>query len=345
MRNGMLSAAAALGLAGAPSAAAAQASSPLFASNDVIHIAITAPVNALMRNRASSQPVAGTLTDPAGQSLPVAVSIRSTTRRNADVCDFAPLRVNFTAPPAPNSLFAGQSKLKLVTHCGSGAGAQQYELLEYAAYRMLNQLTPRSFRVRLASIDYRDGNGRPMFTRYGFFIEDLKDVARRNGLKPTHAPERIPAADLSPPDSARYALFQHMIANHDWSMRAGAAGKDCCHNAEIIGTLTPGGAIPIPYDFDYSGFVGAPYAVPPAQMSLSNVRQRFYRGFCAHSPQAMVAARQFRAAQPQMLAVLAQTPGLEPRVQQRAASFLNGFFTDIATDADVSAKVLKRCAA
>jgi len=236
MRNAILSAVAALGFA-APAPVDAQASSPLFASNDVIHIAISAPLSTLMRNRASSQPVAGTLTDPAGQSLPVAVSIRSTTRRNSDVCDFAPLRVSFTAPPAPSSMFAGQSKLKLVTHCGSSPGAQQYELLEYAAYRMLNQLTPRSFRVRLASIDYRDGNGRPMFTRYGFFIEDLKDVARRNGLKPAHAPDRIPAADLSPPDSARYALFQHMIANHDWSMRAPSVGKDCCHNAEMLGTL------------------------------------------------------------------------------------------------------------
>jgi hypothetical protein len=51
------------------------------------------------------------------------------------------------------------------------------------------------------------------------------------------------------------------------------------------------------------------------------------------------------AARPQMLAVLGQTPGLEPRTQQRAANFLNGFFNDIATDQDVTAKVLKRCAA
>ena len=114
----------------------------------------------------------------------------------------------FTGRPPATSPFAGQSKLKLVTHCGSSPGAQQYELLEYAAYRMLNQLTPRSFRVRLANIDYRDGNGRPMITRYGFFIEDLKDVARRNGTKPSHGPERIPANFLNPTDAARYALFR-----------------------------------------------------------------------------------------------------------------------------------------
>jgi hypothetical protein len=329
---------------GASAPATAQQAAPLFSSDEPLHLVISAPINSLMRDRTSSAPVSGTLTDSTGQALPISLSIRSTTRRNADVCDFAPLRVAFNGRPPATSPFVGQSKLKLVTHCGNGPGAQQYELLEYAAYRMLNQLTPRSFRVRLASIDYRDANGRPMTTRYGFFIEDLKDLARRNGLRPLQARVIIPVQDLSPVDSARYALFQHMIANHDWSMRAPSAGKACCHNAEMLGTLTPGGAIPIPYDFDYSGYVGAPYAVPPEQMSLSSVKQRYYRGYCAHNVQALVVARQMLAAKPQMLAVLAQTPGLEPRTQQRAANFLNGFFNDIATDQSASAKVFKRCA-
>jgi hypothetical protein len=316
---------------------------PLFSSDAPIHIAINAPLNTLIRNRALGTSVSGTLVDPAGQSVPVTLSVRSTTRRNSEICDFPPLRVTF-GRSSPTSLFAGQSKLKLVTHCGGSPGAQQYELLEYSAYRMLNQLTPRSFRVRLASIDYQDGSGRPMFTRYGFFIEPLKDVGRRNGLRPLQTQAMIPIGDLSPTDSARYALFQHMIANHDWSMRAPSAGKACCHNAEMLGVLAPGAAIPIPYDFDYSGLVGAPYAVPPEQMNLASVKSRYYRGFCAHNGQALAVAQQFRAARPQILGVLAQTPGLDSRTISRAASFLNGFFADIATDQDVSAKVLKRCA-
>jgi len=332
-------------LALAFAAHAQAAEKPLFASNDAIHLAIQAPLSQLIKNREFEGKIAGTLTDPAGQALPINLSLRGITRRTSEICEFPPLRVDFVTPPPANSVFAGQKRLKLITHCRNTTAFTQYVLLEYSAYRMYNLLTPRSFRAKLATINYRDDNGRPIASQVGFFLEDLDDVADRNGTRKVKAGERIPFTVLSPPDSARYAIFQHMIGNHDWSMRAGPVGKDCCHNAEIIGTLTPGGAIPIPYDFDYSGFVGAPYAVPPAQMSLSNVRQRFYRGFCAHSPQALVAARQFRAAQPQMLAVLAQTPGLEPRTQQRAASFLNGFFADIATDADVSAKVLKRCAA
>jgi hypothetical protein len=323
--------------------ATAQQSDPLFAASDPIHIVIQAPLSTLVHNRSPNVVIQGTLTDPAGQPLPVGLSVRGITRRASDVCQFPPLRVQFTAVPPPASLFAGQKKLKLVTHCRNDASFQQYVLLEYAAYRMYNVLTPRSFRVRLANIDYRDANGRPIVSRVGYFIEDLGDVARRNGMKQTHAPAQFAMTALSPPDAARYALFQHMIANHDWSMRAGPAGKDCCHNAELIGPMAVGGVVPIPYDFDFSGYVNAPYATPPDVLKIANVRQRFYRGYCAHNTQVLAAARQMRDARPQMIAAITSTPGLDARSQARAIAFLDPFFADISSDAAVTDRVLKRC--
>src|SRR5437763_1699916 len=168
--------------------AAAQQPKPLFASSDPIHIAIQAPLSQLFRNRSSHDLVQGTLTDPAGQALPVSLNLRGITRRLAETCDFPPLRVRFTAPAPPTSFFAGQKSLKLVTHCRNSGSFQQFLLLEYSAYRMYNVLTPHSFNVRLANIEYRDADGRPIISRVGYFIEDLGDVARRNGLNVTHAP-------------------------------------------------------------------------------------------------------------------------------------------------------------
>ncbi|WP_341633513.1 hypothetical protein [Sphingomonas agri] len=323
--------------------AAAQALEPLFASSDPIHITIQAPLSSISRNRDNPPPIAGTLTDPAGQALPVSLALRSTTRRSSDVCDFPPLRVTFTTPPPPTSVFAHQKRLKLVTHCRNAASFQQYVLLEYSAYRMMNVLSPRSFRVRLANIDYSGADGRPIISRIGYFLEELKEVAKRNGMKETHGPSRIPVTDLSPADAARYALFQHMIANHDWSMRAGPEGHDCCHNAELIGPLAPGSTIPIPYDFDFSGFVNPPYATPPDELHLSSVRERLYRGYCMHNGEAIAAAREFRAAHAQLIAALTATPGMEPKTQQRAIAFLDPFFTDISTDQSVTSRVLNRC--
>jgi len=322
---------------------AASAEKPLFASNDKIHIAIQGPLQTLIRNRDFKGAVPGTLTEPNGQSLPISLELRGITRRTSEVCNFPPLRVTFTAPPPANSLFAGQKKLKLITHCRNGESFQQYVLLEYSAYRIYNILTQHSFRAKLADIDYRDEAGRPIMSRIGFFLEPLSDVAHRNGLQESRGPERIPLADLNANDAARYGLFQHMLGNHDWSMRAGPVGSDCCHNAELIGPLAPGQTIPIPYDFDFSGFVSAPYATPPSELDLSDVRQRLYRGYCVHNPNAIAVARQMREARPQMLGVLTQIPGLDARTQARASTYLNGFFADIATDADLGAKVLRRC--
>ena len=321
----------------------AQAPQPLFASSDPIHLTIEAPFSTISRNRDNPPPVPGTIIDPSGLKLPVSLALRSTTRRAADVCDFPPLRVTFTTPPPATSVFAGQKRLKLVTHCRNSPAFQQYVLLEYSAYRMVNALTQRSFNVRLANIDYLGPDDRPIASRIGFFLEELKDVARRNGMKETHGPARIAVSDLSPADAARYALFQHMIANHDWSMRAGPKRHDCCHNAELIGPLAPGMTVPILYDFDFSGFVNPPYATPPDELHLSSVRERFYRGYCIHNAEAIVAAREFREARPRLLAAITSTPGLEQRTQQRAIAFLDPFFADIATDQSVSARVLNRC--
>lgn len=326
-------------------ALAAAGETPLFASSDVLHLTISGPLSSMMRSR-SIDPRSGTIT-VAGTSeqLPVTLAVRSTTRKAPDVCQFPPLKVRFTAAPPLQSVFAGQKSLKLVTHCRAAESFQQYELLEYATYRMLNVLSPASFRVRLAQIDYVDEGNRPLATRYGFFIEDLGDVAARNGLQEAKLPELIPITSLNPRSAALYALFQDMIANHDWSMRAGPKGKNCCHNAEMISPAkgVAAGAVPIPYDFDFSGFVNAPYAVPPDALHLASVRQRQYRGYCIYNGEAYAVAAQMRSLRPQMLAALSATPGLDPKTIARATQFLDPFFADIASNDTLLAKVLKSC--
>ena len=343
MRHRLLLGLAALALTSP--AAAAPGETNLFASSDVLHLTIKGQLSTLARTRSSGQ-LPGSLT-VAGtdQALPIALSTRGITRRSADVCQFPPLKVQFTSRPPDASQFGGQKSLKLVTHCRASESFQHYVLLEYAAYRMFNVLSPASFRVRLAQIDYVDDNGRPLTSRYGFFIEDLGDVARRNGMQEAKLPPRIPITSLEPRHAELYALFQHMIANHDWSMRAGPEGEDCCHNAKMIAPArgVSAGAIPIPYDFDFSGMVNAPYAEVPEALNISSVRQRQYRGYCMHNNEALAVAAQFRGSRAQMTAALTGTPGLDPKTAARATAFLDSFFADIASNETLQAKVLKTC--
>ena len=316
---------------------------PLFGSEAPIRFTIQGPVNSIARKAAKSvAPEAAVLTMTApAESHPIQLSARGLSRRTGGICDFPPLRVEFTRPPAATSLFAGQRRLKLVTHCKSSAGHQQYLLMEYSGYLLLNQLTPLSHRVRLATVDYVEPNGKPSISRLGFFIEDLDDLAKRNGLSEARVGDRINAGQLDPAGAARTALFMYMIGNLDWSMRAGPAGEGCCHNSRLLSGGP--GLIPVAYDFDYSGLVDAPYAIPPAQVKVRSVRQRHYMGYCRHNNAALAAAAEFRAKRPALEGVYSQIPGLEERTRRKALSYLAAFYAEIANDAAVRANLLKDC--
>ena len=332
-------------LAASPAVAREQAPpTPLFASDAPVRITVSGPIGTIARGAEKSiAPHDATLV--LADSLErhaIRLSARGLSRRKSELCKFPPLRVEFTQRPAATSLFAGQRRLKLVTHCRPQEGFQQHLLLEYAAYRAFNALSPTSFRARLASIDYVEADGRPITTRWGFFIEDVDDAARRNQLTEARVGDRVLPAQLDAWQGGRLALFQYMIGNLDWSMRAGPAGAGCCHNVRLA-TGPGGGLIPMPYDFDYSGLVDAPYAVPPRQFRTRSVRKRVYRGYCSHNDEALAAAADLRGKRPAIEAMLGLVPGLEERTRRKAISYLAGFFADIATDELVRERLLKEC--
>ena len=77
-------------------AMAATPPKPLFASQAPLALTIEAPLDRLLRNRASDEAVAGVLTDNAGNRLPVTVQLRGITRRTEDICAFPPLNLRFS---------------------------------------------------------------------------------------------------------------------------------------------------------------------------------------------------------------------------------------------------------
>jgi hypothetical protein len=324
----------------ASSAALAKAPSPptpLFASDAPIHVTIQGPFSTLVSNRAEIPRPATMTVD--GVTYPITLSPRGITRKTRDTCDFPPLRDELTAPAPKGSLFEHQRKLKLVTHCRRDAAFQQKVLLEYSAYRLFNLMTPLSFRARLANVDYVNSDGQPYISRVGFFLEDFDDVGKRNAMQVAHMGSLVPLQQIEPASGARFAVFEYMISNYDWSMRAAPQGEECCHNGKMLTDGVPGSLLTIiPYDFDYSGLVDAPYALPPEGVPVDNVRNRSYRGYCAHMAQARAFAAQLSPRRAEFLGVFTTIPGMDPRTQARAAAFVQGFFTDID-----SGKIFKNC--
>src|SRR5262249_26387799 len=114
--------------------------------------------------------------------LPIELSTRGHFRLLSSVCSFPPLKVYFPKDKLKGTVFAGNASLKLITHCDKNPRYEQNLLIEYAIYRAYNQLTDWSHHARLARVTYADTrDSTKSITRYGFFLEDDKDLAKRNG--------------------------------------------------------------------------------------------------------------------------------------------------------------------
>ncbi len=327
-------------------AASAKDAKPLFASSEMLQLSLKASFGALLQGRADPElSVPGTLSTVGAnpETLAVSLAARGITRRKREICQFPPLRVHFPDKPGANSVFQGQKRLKLVTHCQSSADFQQHVLLEYAAYRLFNVLTSASFKARLATITYVDDKGRPMASRYGFFIEDADDMARRNDRHELEVKARLASSQFEPAAAVRYALFQYLIGNLDWGMNAGPAGSNCCHNSRPIAAKGQTiGLIPVPYDFDYSGLVDAPYALPPAGVQVSTVRTRRYRGFCRHNAELAAGVATLQQHRDRLLAVPGEIPQLDERTRKKAEAYLAEAFAAAARP-DFTEKRAKSC--
>ncbi len=286
-----------------------------------------------------------TLLEPAPELYSIHLSARGVSRRSPSACEFPPLRIEFREKPAGPSLFWGQKSLKLATHCRRSGDFQNYNLLEYAAYKLLNVLTPVSFRVRLAEIDYVESRTGAVRThRMGFLIEDIDELGERNGLKEIKT-DKIERAQLNASAVARSDLFQYMIGNQDWSDRVPTVGKMCCHNMKLLGASSsdPRDLIPVAYDFDSSGFVDAPYALPPVGVPIPTVRVRNYRGLCQFNDQAIAAAHEVMERRVELVASVLSTPYLPERSKKSATGYLEEFFDQIKDPDQVNRHILEKC--
>lgn len=336
---------AALALAGSPVSAQDRADrgTPLFADDAMVELTLVGPIRTIARQaEKSTRPHSATIAS-GDEKHAITLAARGVSRRKKDNCRFPPLRIAFPDKPGEVSLFHKQDRIKLVTHCNDRDSAEQTMLREYAAYRLYNLVTPDSLKVRLARITYIEGE-QLVTTRLGFLIEDADDAARRLGVKEVDI-TRIEEGQLDRHDAARYALFQYMIGNTDWSMTLGPDPAECCHNSKLLGVDARArtALTPLPYDFDNSGLVDAAYAVPNAILGTQSVKTRVYRGFCSFNDLVPGEAAKLRTLRPALEAELAATPRAKPKTVQAMNRYLAGFYRDIADDRVIEQQLLSKC--
>ncbi len=264
------------------------------------------------------------------------IKTRGNFRLQRKTCGFPPLRLNFEEASIDGTVFAGQEKLKLVTHCQDGRSEyEQYVLQEYLIYRAFNLLADLSFRVRLLHVTYVDTEeDRDTLTRYAFLIEEEERMAIRNGWTLLDVPMVSPY-ELDQTQLSLVEVFQYFVGNTDFSMFR-------MHNAKLIGDAA-GPVFPIPYDFDFSGVISARYAKPDASLPIRNVRQRLYRGICRPQEELDVAIQAFNENRDAIYEMYRGQPALEEKSLERSLEYYDKFYETINDAGKVRRDMVRNC--
>ena len=310
----------------------------LFSSQEVIEFAIETDYGALRRDRTQDseyRPATLRLTDDEGAARTIDIRVRTRGNFRLANCQFPPLRVNFPRTRMGGTVFDGQNGIKLVSHCRDRDSDEQNVIEEYLVYRTFNHLTDESFRVRLARVTYTDGDDDDdPVVRYAFFIEEAEATAERLGAQYLEIQQADPR-DFGTEQAVRFSVFQYMVGNTDWSMVS-------FHNTEVLQN-SEGIYVPVPYDFDWTGFVSARYARPNERLPIRNVRQRIYRGFCRPNFDFSAVYAQFVEIRTDLEALYTSQDGLEEGNRRDAVEYVDDFYEDIESPQRARSRLEEDC--
>ncbi|MBL7871697.1 MAG: hypothetical protein JNM78_08820 [Cyclobacteriaceae bacterium] len=249
--------------------------SNLFEEEALIEISLSGPISELMKDRGNDShyhPL--TLTYKSSNVnptvIPIKVKTRGHFRKLKSNCTYPPLLLNFSSETTKSTIFENQNKLKLVTACRD----DKYVIREYLVYKLYSLITPKSFQVRLVRVVLEDTGSKSKSSEpfYGILIEDEDEMAKRNHAFSVDG-KLVRPEQTQKDDFLMMATFEYMIGNTDWSVQY-------LQNVKLISTDSTALPYTVAYDFDHAGIVGAPYALPAAELMLNSTRQRRYRGYC-----------------------------------------------------------------
>jgi hypothetical protein len=250
--------------------------------------------------------------------LPIKVKARGGTRRLTGLCEFPPLKLNFKKKSVAHTIFEGHDKLKLVVQCQPEETYRDYLLEEYLLYRTYNVITEASYRVRLVNLTVRDiSDPKYVINMPGFIIEDDETLATRLNYNkfdgPVHSQDSLQQLAMN-----SMALFQYMIGNTDWYIRSK-------HNTDVF-EASDNALIPVPFDFDAAGVINTVYAKPSVNIPITDVKTRFFKGYCTDSQSFAQAVSVFRDKKNEIYALYNNFVSLPRRVIKKSLSYYDGFY-------------------
>jgi hypothetical protein len=294
----------------------------LFDSDELLSIKLTGNVRDAFGDR-SAKPKYFPFSlyyQPAGEQelrTPVRIRTRGHFRKMKSNCVYPPLLLNFTnKDQVSSSLFYNRDKVKLVMPCKN----DEYIVKEYLVYKLYNLVSPMSFRARLVKVTF-DDTIRKKITGpfYGILLEEEASMAKRNEMTSVE-PKMLRPQNADMNSFLTMAMFQYMIGNTDWSTQYRQNIKFLLKDPKDL-------PIPVPYDFDHSGMVDAPYALPAEELLMTTVTERRYRGYCITDMKTFdpLIAR-FKQLKGEFYKVFTECPYLDAKTIKSCTKYLDEFY-------------------
>ena len=246
----------------------------LFDTNEVLEITLSGNIRDVLNDRTGiPQKYAVVLSYKKEVNriitIPIELQTRGNFRRMKENCNYPPLWIHLPSKGGyDSSVFREQRKIKLVMPCGD----DNYVIREWLVYKMYNLVTPLSFRARLVKVKMEDPKiKKPISPFYGILLEEEKQMAKRNNM--TSVPTKLKPEQTQAEAFFTMSVFEFLIGNTDWSVQY-------LQNVKLLVQKPNDIPVTVPYDFDHSGIVNAPYAMPAEELQMRSIRERRYRGYC-----------------------------------------------------------------
>lgn len=295
-----------------------------FTSQDPVEITLVSDFRRIKSKRQKKvfQPATVTFTLPGFPPVTEEIQLAARGEFRRTTCVMPSLSLDFKNLKAPK--LSGLKRLKLVCGCSQSKYDEELLLKEFLVYKMYNMLTDMSFGVRLTKMTYKDAqNKMKAYSQYGFLIEDVDAVARRNNSR-EYEKKVLNGTMTDRAQMTLVSMFQYMIGNTDWSLPNN-------HNIRYVQLLTDTISYPyvIPYDFDYCGLVNAPYAIPQVEFAIERVTDRLYRGVPRAKEEIAEAIKLFKEKKEFIYALISGFDLLSKKVRNEMIEYLDSFYKDL----------------
>ena len=254
------------------------------------------------------------------QTWDTKINLRGKFRR-MNCSEVPPLKINFNKDDLRAAGLLAFDDMKLVTHCIKNTDvARELILKEFLAYKLYNQLTDESFRVQLLNITYADTRTGESKTQSAFLIEDTAQLRARLDAKKCKGKIGVPIEQLDRDQVNTVALFQYMIGNLDWNLGISQNVKMIRKGDKVLA---------IPYDFDFSGLVDAPYALMNSNVGQKKAKERIYLGLAKDQESMEVEIAFFKKEKKALLNYIKAFKPLTTNSRKDVLSYIKSFYKNI----------------